>query len=335
MAHFELVEKLAPNAVIKVIGVGGCGGNAVRHMMEKGVEGVEFIVANTDAQALNASEADRRIQLGLKITQGLGAGSRPEIGRAAAEETLEEIEKALEGAHMCFIAAGMGGGGEVPVGGGLLLKGSAYGIVRLSDVLGLTLEGGVMKAPQGELTAPFASASLLWVLEDRFDAGQSALATRTEWILGLERYEAARRDGSERTLDAVVLKINRFLSPHFYLTGQAHSALSGGAGGYSVGLFGLGVQTPLGARFHAGAELLAGAAGGGGVDTTGRLLAQKLSERWGHPVVVENRGGAGGSIGSDIVAKAQPDGHTILLGSTAQRVQHSAPCPVLVSRPKS
>ena len=174
-------------------------------------------------------------------------------------------------------AAGMGGGGEVPVGGGLLLKGSAYGIVRLSDVLGLTLEGGVMKAPQGELTAPFASASLLWVLEDRFDAGQSALATRTEWILGLERYEAARRDGSERNLDAVVLKINRFLSPHFYLTGQAHSALSGGAGGYSVGLFGLGVQTPLGARFHAGAELLAGAAGGGGVDTTGGFVVQPMA----------------------------------------------------------
>ncbi|HEX8414292.1 MAG TPA: cell division protein FtsZ, partial [Sphingomicrobium sp.] len=82
------------------------------------VQGVDFIVANTDAQALNASAADRRIQLGLKITQGLGAGSRPEIGRAAAEETIEEIERALEGAHMCFIAAGMGGGtgtGAAPV----------------------------------------------------------------------------------------------------------------------------------------------------------------------------------------------------------------------------
>jgi cell division protein FtsZ len=87
-------------------------------MMRADVQGVEFLVANTDAQALNASEADRRIQLGLKITQGLGAGSRPEIGRAAAEETLEEIERALDGAHMCFIAAGMGGGtgtGAAPV----------------------------------------------------------------------------------------------------------------------------------------------------------------------------------------------------------------------------
>jgi cell division protein FtsZ len=101
-----------------VIGVGGAGGNAIANMMRADVQGVDFIVANTDAQALNNSTADRRIQLGLKITQGLGAGSRPEIGRAAAEETLDEIVQALEGAHMCFIAAGMGGGtgtGAAPV----------------------------------------------------------------------------------------------------------------------------------------------------------------------------------------------------------------------------
>src|ERR671913_98392 len=110
------VDELRPR--ISVIGVGGAGGNAVANMMRADVQGVDFIVANTDAQALNASTADRRIQLGLKITQGLGAGSRPEIGRAAAEETLDEIERALEGTHMCFIAAGMGGGtgtGAAPV----------------------------------------------------------------------------------------------------------------------------------------------------------------------------------------------------------------------------
>src|SRR5512132_429217 len=110
------VDELRPR--ISVIGVGGAGGNAVANMMRADVQGVDFVVANTDAQALNHSTADRRIQLGLKITQGLGAGSRPEIGRAAAEETLEQIEKALDGAHMCFIAAGMGGGtgtGAAPV----------------------------------------------------------------------------------------------------------------------------------------------------------------------------------------------------------------------------
>ena len=101
------VDELRPR--ISVIGVGGAGGNAIANMMRADVQGVDFIVANTDAQALNNSEADRRIQLGLKITQGLGAGSRPEIGRAAAEETIEDIIQSLEGAHMCFIAAGMGG----------------------------------------------------------------------------------------------------------------------------------------------------------------------------------------------------------------------------------
>ena len=110
------VDELKPR--ISVIGVGGAGGNAIANMIVSEVQGVDFVVANTDAQALNASPAERRIQLGLKITQGLGAGSRPEIGKAAAEETIQEIERALEGAHMCFIAAGMGGGtgtGAAPV----------------------------------------------------------------------------------------------------------------------------------------------------------------------------------------------------------------------------
>ena len=110
------VDELRPR--ISVIGVGGAGGNAIANMMRADVQGVDFVVANTDAQALNNSEADRRIQLGLKITQGLGAGSRPEIGRAAAEESIDEILQALEGAHMCFIASGMGGGtgtGAAPV----------------------------------------------------------------------------------------------------------------------------------------------------------------------------------------------------------------------------
>jgi len=110
------VDELRPR--ISVIGVGGAGGNAVANMIQSDVQGVDFIVANTDAQALNHSQADRKIQLGLKITQGLGAGSRPEIGKAAAEEALAEIEQSLDGAHMCFIAAGMGGGtgtGAAPV----------------------------------------------------------------------------------------------------------------------------------------------------------------------------------------------------------------------------
>ena len=111
-----VVDELKPK--IAVIGVGGAGGNAVANMIGAKVEGVDFVVANTDAQALNASPAEYRIQLGPDITQGLGAGSRPEVGRAAAEETIEQVKAALAGCHMCFIAAGMGGGtgtGAAPV----------------------------------------------------------------------------------------------------------------------------------------------------------------------------------------------------------------------------
>ncbi len=110
------VEELRPR--ITVIGVGGAGGNAIANMIGAEIEGVDFIVANTDAQALNTSVSEHRIQLGADITQGLGAGARPEVGRAAAEESLEHIQRALEGVHMCFIAAGMGGGtgtGAAPV----------------------------------------------------------------------------------------------------------------------------------------------------------------------------------------------------------------------------
>ncbi|MFN3474330.1 MAG: cell division protein FtsZ [Blastomonas sp.] len=110
------VDELRPR--IAVIGIGGAGGNAIANMIAAHVEGVDFIVANTDAQALNSSTAEQRIQLGPDVTQGLGAGSRPEVGRAAAEETVGDIEAILEGTHMCFIAAGMGGGtgtGAAPV----------------------------------------------------------------------------------------------------------------------------------------------------------------------------------------------------------------------------
>ena len=103
---------------LTVIGVGGAGGNAVNNMINSELEGVDFVVANTDAQALAQSKTDRRIQLGASITQGLGAGSRPEVGRAAAEEAIEEIIAELDGANMMFIAAGMGGGtgtGGAPV----------------------------------------------------------------------------------------------------------------------------------------------------------------------------------------------------------------------------
>ena len=115
---FELIDNVPSNAVIKVIGVGGGGGNAVKHMIENAVEGVDFICANTDAQALESIESKTVLQLGGDITKGLGAGANPEIGRAAAMEDRDRIADSLRGADMVFITAGMGGGtgtGGAPV----------------------------------------------------------------------------------------------------------------------------------------------------------------------------------------------------------------------------
>ncbi|XKH00130.1 cell division protein FtsZ [Marinobacter nauticus] len=115
---FELVDNAQQNAVIKVVGVGGGGGNAVRHMLNSDVEGVEFICANTDAQALKDLDARQIIQLGGNITKGLGAGANPEIGRQSALEDRDRIAEALSGSDMVFITAGMGGGtgtGAAPI----------------------------------------------------------------------------------------------------------------------------------------------------------------------------------------------------------------------------
>ncbi|MET0218140.1 MAG: cell division protein FtsZ [Burkholderiales bacterium] len=115
---FEILDATPQEAVIKVVGVGGCGGNAVDHMISRGVQGVEFIVANTDAQALKRNQAGVQLQLGTGITKGLGAGANPEIGKQSAIEDRDRIAELIEGADMLFLTAGMGGGtgtGAAPV----------------------------------------------------------------------------------------------------------------------------------------------------------------------------------------------------------------------------
>jgi cell division protein FtsZ len=128
------LKELKPH--IMVCGVGGAGGNAVNNMIASGLSGVDFIVANTDAQALASSRAERIVQMGLQVTEGLGAGARPEIGKAAAEEALEEICDHLAGSHMVFLTAGMGGGtgtGAAPV------------IARVAREMGILTVGVVTK----------------------------------------------------------------------------------------------------------------------------------------------------------------------------------------------
>ena len=115
---FEIIDKEPNGTVIKVVGVGGAGGNAVDHMIREGVQGVEFICANTDAQALKRSNARTQLQLGTTLTRGLGAGAKPEIGRDAAMEDRDRIGEMIAGSDMLFITAGMGGGtgtGAAPI----------------------------------------------------------------------------------------------------------------------------------------------------------------------------------------------------------------------------
>ncbi|MBN2629126.1 MAG: cell division protein FtsZ [Rhodobacteraceae bacterium] len=153
-------EELKPR--ITVFGVGGAGGNAVNNMIEQNLEGVEFVVANTDAQALQQSKAISKIQMGIKVTEGLGAGARPTVGAAAAEETIEEIVDHLAGAHMCFITAGMGGGtgtGAAPI------------IAQAARELGVLTVGVVTKPFQ------FEGAKRMKQAEDGIEALQKVVDT--------------------------------------------------------------------------------------------------------------------------------------------------------------
>ncbi|MEO9896079.1 MAG: cell division protein FtsZ [Paracoccaceae bacterium] len=153
-------EELKPR--ITVFGVGGAGGNAVNNMIEKQLQGVDFVVANTDAQALAQSASSSRVQLGIKATEGLGAGARPSVGAAAAEESIEQIVDHLAGAHMCFITAGMGGGtgtGAAPI------------IAQAARELGVLTVGVVTKPFQ------FEGAKRMRQAEDGVDALQRVVDT--------------------------------------------------------------------------------------------------------------------------------------------------------------
>ncbi len=134
--NLQVPEKINLKPTITVVGVGGAGGNAVNNMIESGLDGVKFVIANTDAQAIDESKSGNKIQLGVSVTQGLGAGSYPEVGKAAAEESMEDILDYLQGSNMVFVTAGMGGGtgtGAAPV------------IARLAREQGILTVGVVTK----------------------------------------------------------------------------------------------------------------------------------------------------------------------------------------------
>lgn len=208
-------------------------------------------------------------------TQGGVTGYVEYLGTLGVESGIGDQTFTLGGR----VALGMGGGGGIDTGGGLLAKASVYGALRLTRDLAATVEAGITHAPQGEFRAVHGSASLIWIFDDVGNVFSPSRTTRTEFTTGVERFDAARQDGSTRPLTAVVLKASRFLDKNLYVTGQAHSAFDGGAGGYTAGLFGVGWQQAMGTpgsgpTWHVGVEALAGAGGGGGVDVRGGALLQ-------------------------------------------------------------
>ena len=206
-----------------------------------------------------------------------GVGGYAEfLGTAGAETEIVRDTLTVGGR----VGLGMAGGGGVSTGGGFLAKVGAYAIVRLGNDLGLALEGGYTRAPNGNFRAVQASTALIWALDGPERSGRPARPSRTDFSVGAEHLRAPRNGGSsgsgERSLSAVVLKLDRYLSPNFYVSGRASSAAAGDASGYAGAALGGGWMQPLGERFHLGAELLAGAAGGGGVDGRGLLVQPRL-----------------------------------------------------------
>jgi hypothetical protein len=200
-------------------------------------------------------------------TQSAVAGYAEFLGIVGAET--EFIHNTLNGGIR--LAAGMGGGGGVPTGGGFLVKGSLYGIFRLSSELGVSLEAGLTSAPQGELRAAHAGAALVWALDGPRSSGVATPPVRTEFGAGVERYDAARKNGTTRSMSLATLRIDRFVTPNIYLDLQTHTAFAGDAGGFTSAFLGAGWWQPISPRWHVAAELLGGAAGGGGVDSHGAV----------------------------------------------------------------
>ncbi len=205
------------------------------------------------------------------------------------------------------VALGLGGGGDMPTGGGLLGKVALGLSVPLSHDLSLGLEAGWAYAPQGDFDAPFGALALRWALDPL--PGVASVMVRQEWSAGAEVfYDAARKDGSSRDMHSVSFKYSRFIGEHLYLSGQVQSAYQGGAGGFSVGLFGIGGLWRSGDGLLAGAEMLAGAAGGGGVATgSGAVLKPMAYVGWELSPAASLRLGAGwigapnGQLGSPVL----------------------------------
>ena len=206
MMIFEFEEAPTRNAKMKVIGVGGAGGNAVNRMIDEDLEGVEFLSANTDAQVLKGSQAQVTIQLGKKLTRGLGAGARPEIGRQALHESREEVRKALEGADLVFIAAGMGGGtgtGAAPLVGEIARELGALTIGIVTRPFSFEGRKRMKQAEQGLAELRRTVDTMIVVPNDRL---LSVVGTGTSFREALKRADEVLLHATQGISDLIRVK---------------------------------------------------------------------------------------------------------------------------------
>ncbi|MBW3555227.1 MAG: cell division protein FtsZ [Gemmatimonadetes bacterium] len=207
---FEFEEAAAQNARMKVVGVGGGGGNAVNRMIDEDLEGVEFISVNTDAQALKQSKSQLKLQIGKKLTRGLGAGARPEIGRQAIEESREEIRRVLEGADLVFVTAGMGGGTGT---------GAAPMIAEMARELG-ALTIGVVTRPflfEGKKRMRQADQGLAELKR----TADTVIVVPNERLLSVVGKGTSFRDALKKA-DEVLLHATRGISDLIHVTGEVN-----------------------------------------------------------------------------------------------------------------
>ncbi len=266
---------------------------------------------------LAGAQAERRSNID-GFTWGLEAAAAAKGGAAGYAELLGTGQYSL--ALLPSVApswragvrlgAGVAGGGGVPTGGGLLGKAMATTETRIAPGWTIGAEYGVARSRTGSFRATEARVWLGFDLEPGLDGTGPGTGhvVRTEWIAALQHhFRVERRDGSRQSLDTIGLELDRYLDDHVYLSGQVHSAFSGGAGAYSVGLVGLGVATSADARWRFGGELLLGAAGGGGVQTAGGAIAQTvLWSAWKPSKQSEWRAGVGASRGLNSTTKVSP-----------------------------
>ena len=210
MAEFEFAQESAPGARMKVVGVGGGGGNAVNRMIDEELEGVDFISINTDAQALKESKSGTKVQIGKKLTRGLGAGARPDIGRAALEESRDEVAKALEGADLIFVTAGMGGGtgtGAAPLIG---VMGREMGALTIAIVTKPFLFEGKKRMRQAESG-----------LQELKEAVDTVIVVPNERLLSVVGRGTTFKNALKKA-DEVLLNATRGISDLIRVTGEVN-----------------------------------------------------------------------------------------------------------------